>query len=58
MSFQASDVNTFGNSWVVSTDECDGIVHDPVDPCQEDHLAFIAAKDVCYGFINPDGKKG
>ena len=43
---------------MVSTDECDGIVDDPVDPCQEDQLALIAAKDVCYGFINPDGKKG
>ena len=54
---QASDVNTFGHSWVVGTDECDGFEDPPADPCQEDESAYIAAKDVCYGFIDPDGKE-
>ena len=57
LSPQVSDVNTFGHSWVVSTDECDGAVDGPTDPCQEDPDSLLAAEDVCYGLTDPDGKK-
>ena len=41
---------------MVSTDECDGAIDGPSDPCQEDPVALTTAKDVCYGLIDPDGK--
>ena len=56
LSSQVSDVNSFGHSWVVSMDECDGAVDGPSDPCQEDPDALTTAKDACYGLKDLDGE--
>ena len=52
-------MNTFGDSWLVnSTEECDGPTESPENPCGDDNEAFMAAADVCYGLIDPDGMMG
>ena len=55
LSPQVSDKNTFGDSWVVSTEDCEGPTEDPDNPCDTDDNAVEDAHVACFGFIDPDG---
>ena len=46
----------FGNSWVVTPDECDDLIQEPEDPCEAFPNATRDAGDLCYVLINEDGE--
>ena len=57
LSPQVSNVNTFGDSWLVSAEEeeCSS-PPGPVNPCDENDEALAAAEDACYDLISPFGE--
>ena len=53
---QVSDLNEFGNSWIVNGDECQSDALGLTDPCPEGSQALQEAQDVCFGLINRNGQ--
>ena len=51
-----SDLNEFGNSWIVNGDECQSDALGLTDPCPEGSQALQEAQDVCFGLINRNGQ--